>query len=185
MRALVAGLLGLSLVTAAFAADKGDQPMSALAFKMKDIDGKDVDLSQYKGKVVLFVNVASQCGYTKQYTGMEAIYEKYKDKGFVLIGVPANNFGKQEPGNDKEIKEFCSSKFKVTFPMMSKVSVKGDDITPLYQYLTTHAPEKGAVSWNFEKFLINKKGEIVGRYKSKIEPDSKELTEAIDTELAK
>lgn len=159
--------------------------MSALAFKMKDIDGKDVDLSQYKGKVLMFVNVASQCGYTKQYTGMEAIYEKYKDKGFVLIGVPANNFGKQEPGNEKEIKEFCSTKYKVTFPMMSKVSVKGDDITPLYQYLTTHAPEKGAVSWNFEKFLVNKKGEIVGRYKSKVEPESKELTETIEAELAK
>ena len=176
---LLAGLTGLAI-----AGEKEDKKMSALAFKLKDIDGKEVDLAEkYKGKVVLFVNVASKCGYTKQYTGMEALYEKYKDKGFVLIGVPANNFGGQEPGTEAEIKEFCSTKYHVTFPMMAKVSVKGSDITPLYKHLTTTAKETGDVAWNFEKFLVNKKGEVVGKFKSGIAPESDELIEAITAEL--
>ncbi len=177
--------LSIGLMTVAAAKDTGAEPMSALAFKMKDIDGKDIDLNKYSGKVVLFVNVASKCGYTKQYTGMETLYKKYKDKGFVLIGVPANNFGSQEPGSDADIKEFCSTKYNVSFPMLSKVSVKGDDITPLYKHLTTNASEKGAVTWNFEKFLINKKGEIVGRYKSKVTPEDEGLQKDIEAALAK
>lgn len=175
----------VGLVSVAYADDKGDKPMSALAFKMKDIDGKEADLSRYQGKVVLFVNVASKCGYTKQYTGLESLYNKYKEKGFVIIGVPANNFGGQEPGSDSDIKQFCSTKYTVTFPLMSKVSVKGDDITPLYKHLTTSAPSKGDVVWNFEKFLISKKGEVVGRYKSKVEPEGEELTKAVEAELKK
>jgi len=187
MKLTVLALAALLFASAGAAlADKGDAKVdNALAFKMKDIDGKDVDLAQYKGKVVLFVNVASKCGYTPQYEGLEKLYEKYKAQGFVIIGVPANNFGGQEPGSDADIKQFCSSKYSVTFPMLSKVSVKGDDITPLYKYLTTHAKTTGDVKWNFEKFLVNKQGEIVGRYGSKVTPESKDLTGAIEAELAK
>lgn len=186
MKSTLIVLAGLFVAGAAIAADKGGAKVdSALSFKMKSIDGKDVDLAQYKGKVVLFVNVASKCGYTPQYEGLEALYEKYKDKGLVVIGVPANNFGGQEPGTDAQIKEFCSSKYSVTFPMMSKVSVKGGDITPLYKHLTTHSKVPGDVKWNFEKFLVSKEGGVVGRYGSKVKPDSKDLTGAIEAELAK
>jgi glutathione peroxidase len=181
----VAAVIATLCIGFAQSADTGDKNMTALSFKMKDIDGKEVDLSKYQGKVVMFVNVASQCGFTPQYEALEALYKKDKDKGLVIIGVPANNFGKQEPGSDAEIKEFCSSKFHVTFPMMSKVSVLGDDMTPLYKYLTTHAPEKGDVKWNFEKFVVSKKGEVVARFRRQVKPDSKEITSAIDAELAK
>jgi glutathione peroxidase len=122
---------------------------------MTSIDGKPVPLSSFKGKTVMFVNVASQCGYTPQYAGLQSLYEKYKDRGFVIVGVPANNFGSQEPGTNEEIKTFCTRKYNVTFPMMSKVSVKGDDMTPLYQYLTETG---GDVKWNFTKFLVGKDG---------------------------
>lgn len=138
-------------------------------------------MASYKGKVVLIVNVASQCGFTPQYTGLEALYEKYKDRGLVLVGVPANNFGQQEPGTDAEIKQFCSRKYNVTFPMLSKVSVKGPDITPLYQYLTS--AEGGDVKWNFTKFLIGKDGKVIGRFEPKVTPESPELTAAIEKAL--
>jgi len=157
-----------------------------LEFKMAGIDGKDVDLSKYKGKVVLLVNVASKCGYTKQYTGLQAIYEKYEKQGFVVIGVPANDFGAQEPGTNEEIVKFCSSKYNVTFPMLAKVSVKGKEQTPLYSYLTskeTNPKYAGEIGWNFEKFLISKKGEVVGKFKSGVAPESEELTKAIAAEL--
>ena len=159
-----------------------------LAFKMKGIDGKEVDLASFKGKVVLFVNVASKCGFTSQYEGLQKLYETNKDKGLVVIGVPANEFNKQEPGTDEQIAEFCSSEYRVTFPMMSKVVVKGDNIAPLYAFLTgkdTDPKFAGPIGWNFEKFLVGRDGQVVGRYKSAVKPDSKELTEAIETELAK
>jgi glutathione peroxidase len=162
---------------------------SPLEYKLKDIDGKDYDLSKLKGKVVLFVNVASQCGYTKQYSGMQELYEKYSKDGFVLVGVPANEFGKQEPGTDEEIKAFCTSKYKVTFPMLSKVVVKGEGQIPLYKTLITATPDKNGkvveVGWNFEKFLVSREGKVVGRFKSGVEPMSDELTKAIKTELEK
>jgi glutathione peroxidase len=150
-------------------------------FTLNDIDGKPVPLAEYKGKVVLIVNVASKCGFTPQYTGLEALYEKYKDQGFVIVGVPANNFGSQEPGTNEEIKTFCSRKYNVSFPMMSKVSVKGDDITPLYKYLTT--AKGGDVKWNFTKFLIGKDGEIAGRFESAVKPDDPALTGAVESAL--
>jgi glutathione peroxidase len=150
-------------------------------FTLNDIDGKPVPLAEYKGKVVLIVNVASKCGYTPQYTGLEALYEKYKDQGFVIVGVPANNFGAQEPGTNEEIKTFCTRKYNVSFPMMSKVSVKGDDITPLYKYLTE--TKGGDVKWNFTKFLIGKDGQIAGRFESAVKPDAPELTSAVETAL--
>jgi len=150
-------------------------------FTMNSIDGKSTPLKSLEGKVVLVVNVASQCGYTPQYTGLENLYRKYKDQGFVIVGVPANNFGGQEPGTDEEIKQFCSRKYNVTFPMMSKVSVKGGDITPLYQYLT--AAKGGDVKWNFTKFLVGKDGKVIERFESKVTPDSPELTAAVEKAL--
>lgn len=150
-------------------------------FTMNTIDGKPVALSQFKGKVVMFVNVASKCGYTPQYTGLEALYEKFKDQGFVIVGVPANNFGQQEPGTDSEIKQFCSRTYNVTFPMMSKVSVKGTDINPLYAYLTR--TKGGDVKWNFTKFLVGKDGQILERFEPAVKPDSAEMTSAIEKAL--
>jgi glutathione peroxidase len=163
------------------------QPAGPLDFKVQDIDGKDVDLSQYKGKVVLVVNVASKCGYTPQYAGLQKLYEGYKDKGFVVLGFPADNFKHQEPGTNLEIKEFCTSKYNVSFPMMSKISVKGEDKHPLYKALTEApaSPFPGEVSWNFNKFLIGKDGKLVARYDSKVKPDDAKLTGEIDAELAK
>ena len=160
--------------------------MTPLAFKMTGLDGKEVDLAQYKGKVVLFVNVASRCGYTKQYTGLQALYEKYQKDGLVVIGVPANEFGGQEPGTNEDIAKFCASKYSVTFPMLGKVVVKGDGIAPLYAFLTDKATNPkfaGEIGWNFEKFLVGKTGEVVARYKSKVEPDAAELVTAIEAEL--
>ena len=187
MRCFVAVVALVAAVTPLMAADKKeDKKMSALDFKMTGLDGKEVDLSKYKGKVVLFVNVASNCGYTKQYTGLQSLYEKYEKEGLVIIGVPANDFGSQEPGTDEDIAKFCSSKYSVTFPMLSKVSVKGKEITPLYKYLTgkeTNEKFEGEVKWNFEKFLVNKKGETIGRYKSSVAPDAEELVKAVKAAL--
>jgi glutathione peroxidase len=151
-------------------------------FTLPNIDGKSMPLADFKGKVVLVVNVASQCGFTPQYTALEATYEKYKAQGFVIVGFPANNFGAQEPGTNEEIKTFCSRKYSVTFPLYSKVSVKGDDQTPLYQYLTKDTPAgiNGDIKWNFTKFLVDRKGTVVQRFESKITPDSPEVTSAIE-----
>ncbi len=161
--------------------------MSAVAassiheFTLKTIDGQPAPLKQFQGKVVLVVNVASRCGYTPQYEGLEKLYRKYKDRGFVVIGVPANNFGGQEPGTDAEIKEFCTRNYGVTFPMMSKVSVKGADMTPLYQYLTSAAG--GDVKWNFTKFLVGKDGKVIARFEPGVKPESAELAAAIEKAL--
>jgi glutathione peroxidase len=160
---------------------------SVFDFKMKDIDGKDVKLKKYKGNVLLVVNTASKCGYTPQYESLQATYEKYKDKDFYVLGFPANNFGGQEPGTEKEIKEFCTSKYKVTFPMFAKISVKGADQDPLYAYLTSKETDPefaGDITWNFNKFLIDRKGKIVARFTSKQKPDSPEVIEAIEKYIA-
>ena len=154
---------------------------SIYEFTMNDIDGKPMPLSSLKGKVVLFVNVASKCGYTPQYEGLEALYKKYKDKDFVIVGVPANNFGSQEPGSNEEIKEFCSRKYSVTFPMLAKVSVNGSDTTPLYQYFT--ASKGGDVKWNFTKFLVGKDGQVASRFEPAVAPQSPELAAAIENAL--
>ena len=149
-------------------------------FTMKTIEGKDKSLADYKGKVVMVVNTASFCGNTPQYKQLEDIYKKYKDKGFVIIGFPANNFGKQEPGNDSDIKTFCEKNYGVTFDMFSKISVKGDDIHPLYKYLTTESGFNGDIDWNFVKFLVDKNGNVVARFKVKMKPDEKEIIAKID-----
>lgn len=159
----------------------GSENQSVHNFTVKDIDGKDIKLNRYKGKVVLIVNVASKCGYTRQYGDLQKLYDQYKGKGLVILGFPANNFGGQEPGSNEEIKLFCSEKYDVTFPMFSKVSVKGSDIHPLFKTLI-NAPNKdftGDINWNFEKFLIDKNGNLVHRFRSKTEPLSADMINAI------
>ncbi|HEY9113517.1 MAG TPA: glutathione peroxidase [Bacteroidales bacterium] len=151
-------------------------------FKVKDIDGNEFSFEKLKGKKVLIVNVASKCGYTPQYEGLEELYLQYKDKDFVIIGFPANNFGKQEPGTNEEIKEFCTLNYGVTFPMMSKISVKGDDIDPVYKWLTTkelNGVSDSEVKWNFQKYLINRDGSLDKVLYSKTKPDDKEITDWI------
>jgi glutathione peroxidase len=178
---LLAFVAALSLALAAYGEEKATTQPSPLDNTVKDIDGKDVNLADYKGKVVLIVNVASKCGFTPQYKGLETLYNKYKDQGFVILGFPANNFKGQEPGTNEEIKQFCTSKYDVTFPMMSKISVKGDDQHPLYKTLTS---EKGDVTWNFNKFLIGKDGKIIEHFDSKVKPDDAKLTGAVEKALA-
>lgn len=159
---------------------------SVLDFNLNSIDGQPAPLSQYKGKVVMIVNVASFCGYTPQYAALEAVYEKYKDKGFVILGFPANNFGAQEPGTNEEIKTFCSRKYNVTFPMYSKISVAGADKAPLYQFLTdkqANPATGGEIKWNFTKFLIGKDGKVMQRFESAVKPDSADVTSAIEKAL--
>ncbi|MFY9555818.1 MAG: glutathione peroxidase [Blastocatellia bacterium] len=155
-------------------------------FSLKDIDHKEVSLSQYRGKVVMIVNVASRCGFTPQYEGLQKVYLKYKDRGLVILGFPANNFGFQEPGSDEEIKTFCSSKYSVTFPIFSKISVKGDDIHPLYKLLTSKEtnPEFGGdIRWNFSKFLVDKNGKVVARFDPAVKPESDQVAQAIEKAL--
>jgi len=155
-------------------------------FTMKALDGKQVALASFTGKVMLVVNVASQCGYTYQYEGLQALYVKYKDRGLVLAGFPANNFGQQEPGTDEEIGAFCRSKFGVTFPMFSKISVKGADKAPLYQFLTdpkANPQTGGEIQWNFTKFLIDRNGKVLRRFEPEVEPESKEIQAAIEAAL--
>src|ERR1700761_5679575 len=164
------------------------QQKSIYNFNLKSIDNEPVSLESYKGKVVLLVNVASQCGYTPQYKGLEAVYEKYKDKGLVIVGIPANNFAQQEPGTNEEIKKFCSNKYNVSFPMMAKVSVLGDDKTPLYQFLTDKSANPtiaGDIKWNFTKFLFDRNGNPVARFEPATKPDSPEVTAAIESTLSK
>lgn len=154
-------------------------------FTPNSIDGQPAPLASYKGKVVLLVNVASRCGYTPQYTALEAVYEKYKDRGLVIVGFPANNFGAQEPGTNEEIKTFCTRKYSVTFPMYAKISVKGADQAPLYSYLTkqTGPGIAGEIKWNFTKFLVDKNGNVVQRFEPEVTPDSKEVIAAIEKQL--
>jgi glutathione peroxidase len=160
---------------------------SPLDFTVKTIDGQEKKLSEYKGKVVLLVNVASKCGLTPQYTALESTYEKYKEQGFVIIGFPANNFGSQEPGTNEEIKQFCTSKYNVTFPMMSKISVKGDDKHPLYKFLTEGKAGQefaGDIEWNFAKFLVDRNGNVIARFGSRTTPDSPQVSGAVEKALA-
>jgi glutathione peroxidase len=176
---LVAGVVCAVALTAH--ADAG----SPLSGEVKKIDGSAVDLAKYKGKVVLIVNVASQCGLTGQYAGLQKLYDTYKDKDFVILGFPANDFGAQEPGSDDEIKSFCSTKYGVTFDMFSKITVKGPEKAALYKVLTESSNPSGEVTWNFEKFLIGRDGKIAGRFKPRTSPDAAELVSAIEAEITK
>ncbi len=191
------GILGILLIgtfTAAYALGFIFNPSPKLPpkeksmyeFTMKDIDGKEVKLDQYKGKTVLVVNTASKCGLTPQYEALQAVFDKYKDKNFVILGFPANNFMGQEPGTETEIKEFCSLKYKVTFPMFAKISVGGKDQHPFYTLLTNAESNpgfSGDITWNFEKFLISKDGKTLNRFSPKTKPDAPEVIEAIEKAL--
>lgn len=168
---------------------KGDErkmPDNINGVIVKDINGNEINLSDYNGKVLLIVNVASECGYTKQYKGLQEIYSKYNDKGFEILAFPCNDFGGQEPGTNEEIKEFCSVNFGVNFTLFDKIKVLGEDKEPLYEILINNPnTENGDIKWNFEKFLIAKDGTIVNRFRSKIEPESEELLSALEAELLK
>lgn len=154
-------------------------------FELNNIDGEKISLNKFKGNVILIVNTASECGYTPQYEGLQALYDNYKDKGLVVLGFPANNFGGQEPGTNKQIKKFCTVNYGVNFPMFSKISVKGNDMHPLFRYLTEQDnPDfKGDINWNFEKFLVDKKGNLIRRFRSPVKPQSDEIIKAIDQAL--
>lgn len=158
---------------------------SVYEYELKTIDGENISLEEYKGDVLLIVNTASECGNTPQYEGLQQMYEKYEERGFKVLGFPANNFGGQEPGSEEEIKEFCELNYGVTFPLFSKVSVKGDDIVPLFEFLTSQDnPDfTGEIGWNFEKFLVDRNGNLVRRFKTSVEPESEELIEALETYL--
>jgi len=179
-------LLAAAAISGAYmspTAAKEKPAAGVLGFTMKTIDGADLPLSKYRGKVLLIVNVASQCGFTPQYKDLEALYLKYKDEGFMILGFPANNFGAQEPGTDQEIKSFCSTTYGVTFDMFSKISVKGDDQHPLYKLITSDSTYGGDVKWNFQKYLVDRNGRLAGKYLSRVTPLSDELTSAIEKAL--
>jgi glutathione peroxidase len=183
---LVTSLASGGIVAVAGVKGGGKVP-AVLNFKMKAIDGKEVDLGKYQGQVILFVNVASECGFTPQYEPLQALYAKHSKEGLVIIGVPCNQFGKQEPGTNKEIAEFCTKEYGVTFPIMEKVDVNGKTACPLYQFLTgkeTNPKFAGAIQWNFEKFLVNRKGEVVARFASDADPEGPEFQKKIRDELA-
>lgn len=183
---MVASLVMASPVMANGKSGKTDKVKSVYDFSLKDINGKDVKLKNYRGKVVMLVNVASKCGLTPQYEGLQKIYTKYQGQGFVILGIPANNFGGQEPGTNEEIKTFCSLKYNVTFPMFSKISVKGDDIDPLYKFLTdkqTNPEFGGDIAWNFNKFLVDRNGKIIARFSPKETPDSEKVIQTLEAAL--
>ena len=193
MRSTLPTLLSLILAAApACAQEDTVQPTEpgaqVLDHKVKDINGKEVDLAQYRGKVVMLVNVASKCGLTPQYQQLVALYHQYKDQGFVVLGFPANNFMGQEPGTEAEIKEFCSTTYKVDFPLFSKISVKGDDIHPLYAELTSEEQNPGfggEIGWNFAKFLVDREGRVVARFDPRTKPDAEHVVSAVEAQLAK
>ncbi len=178
-------MMAAALTSSAAAAD------SVHNFKMKSLGGEEVDFAQYKGKVLLIVNTASQCGLTPQYEQLQAMHEAYGDKGLVILGFPCNQFGKQEPGSADEISEFCTKNYGVKFAMFSKIEVNGDDEAPLYSYLKAEAPLPGKdsgtennIRWNFEKFVVGKDGQVAGRFAPRTKPDAQEVTVLIDQELA-
>ena len=191
--ALTLCLFSAALLAGAFVSaedKKGDKKSDVpplLKHEMKSLTGKKVDLAKYKGKVLLIVNVASACGATGQYKPLEALHEQYNDKGLAVLGFPCNQFGEQEPGSDAEVAAFCQKNYGVKFDMFSKVDVKGDKAAPLFKELTSKEPveEERAVKWNFEKFLVSKKGEVVARFRTDVQPDDAEVVKAIEAELAK
>ncbi len=175
MKTILSFLLMVAMVTS----ENGE---TVYDFKLNLIDGKEVEMSEFKGKVLLIVNTASKCGFTHQYDGLQAIHEKYKDRGFTVLGFPANNFGGQEPGTNEEIQEFCRVNFGVNFPLFSRISVKGEEIHPMFDYLVNMENEDftGEIGWNFEKFLVDRNGNLLRRFKSSVKPESKDITRAIE-----
>jgi len=164
--------------------EAGNVPRTVLDFTMKNIDGKPVPLSSYKGSVVMIVNTASECGYTPQYETLQKLYDTYKDKGFRILAFPANNFGAQEPGSNADIKTFCSTKFHTTFDLFGKISVKGDDQHPLYRYITKESPLSGEIKWNFQKYLVDRNGNIKSKFLSAVDPMSKDVRMQVEKLLS-
>lgn len=162
---------------------KTDLNKNIYDLKVRTMDGEEKNLSDYKGKVLLIVNVASRCGYTPQYEGLEALYLKYKAKGFEVLAFPCNDFGGQEPGTNDEIRTFCESKYNITFPLFDKIKVLDEDKSSLFARLTENSEPSGDIEWNFEKFIIDKSGNIASRFRSKTKPESDEVTNAIETLL--
>jgi glutathione peroxidase len=178
--------LGLALLLCIAGGSMSAAGRSIYDFTLKSIDGTPVSLSEYHGKVVMLVNVASKCGFTPQYAGLEKLYEMYKNQGLVIVGIPANNFASQEPGTNEEIKKFCTNKYNVTFPMMAKVSVAGDDKTPLYVFLTGKSTDPklgGEIKWNFTKFLFDRNGNPVARFEPDVTPESPQVITAVESAL--
>lgn len=177
--------LFLFIYSSAFSAGakKPMEPKNIYDISVNDIKGNATTLQSYKGKTLLIVNTASECGYTPQYKGLQELQNHYSAKGFTVLGFPSNDFGAQEPGSAEEIQQFCERKYKVTFPLFEKNPVSGNRIQPLYAYLIKNGPSQSAVEWNFTKFLVNKEGKIVGRYKSGVAPESEELKKAIEAQL--
>ena len=183
LAAMVCVMLAGGLTTSA-----QEKPSSVLDFTVTDIDGKPVPLSKYKGKVLLVVNTASKCGLTPQYAGLQKLHEQNRDKGLAILAFPANEFNKQEPGSNEQIKEFCTGTYNVSFDLFSKLIVKGEGQAPLYQFLTskeTNGDLSGEIKWNFTKFLVSREGKVVARFEPKVKPDDAQVVEAIEKELAK
>jgi len=186
--AIVIGLTFLTQATLSAAETKSKDVPPVLQFKTKSLEGKDVDLSKYHGKVLLIVNTASRCGFTPQYKALEALHEKYGKEGLAVIGFPCNQFLRQEPGTPQQIRDFCTSKYNVQFDLFEKIDVKGKKQAPIYKYLTSAEAtpsDPGDVKWNFEKFLVSRDGKVVARYRSRVDPGSPEVTQAIEAELKK
>jgi len=189
MKARVMAAMALAAfgIASGVSAEDEEGTVQVTKYTMKDIDGREVDLGRYQGKVLLLVNVASKCGLTPQYTQLVQIHQKYRDLGFEVLGFPANNFMGQEPGTNEEIKTFCSTRFGVEFPIFSKISVKGDDIDPLYAELTSteaNGELGGEIKWNFTKFLVGKDGRVIDRFEPQVKPDAPEVTSAIEAAIA-
>jgi glutathione peroxidase len=188
-RLLFAFTLGLGIIAAKDPVMSADaKPADALGFEMPALSGEKVNLADYKGKVVLLVNVASECGATPQYKELQALYSKYKDAGLVVLGFPCNQFGGQEPGSAQQIREFCTREYSITFPLFAKIDVNGPDAAPLYKHLTSKETDPkfaGKIRWNFEKFLIGRDGQIVSRFATSVEPSDPQVVGAIEAELAK
>jgi glutathione peroxidase len=186
---LAVGILSLAAVVYLAIRSSGSKhpptgAASPLEFTLTANDGTPHPLSQYRGKVVMLVNTASRCGFTKQYSGLQQLWQTYGGQGLVIIGIPSNDFMGQDPGSDGEIRDFCSRSFGVTFPLMSKAIVKGKDQIPLYRYLTAESPKPGGISWNFAKFLIGRDGQVINRFAPTTSPDSKDMVAAIEAALA-
>jgi len=183
MQALLS--LALAFCVVALSVEAADAPATIYSVPLKNIDGQVTSLKPYQGKVLLIVNVASKCGYTPQYSALQALYQKYEDKGLVVLGFPCNQFAGQEPGSDADIKQFCSSKYNVTFPLFDKIDVNGADQSPLYTILTGKtSPASGPIAWNFTKFLISRDGRILKRFEPRVKPDSAEVTQTVEAALA-
>lgn len=182
---LVVGLFGVSRVQAE---DSAKEAGSVLDFTVKNIQGKEVDLKDYKGNVLLIVNVASECGLTPQYDGLEKLHAKYKDQGFRILAFPCNDFGGQEPGTEEQISTFCKTEYGVTFDLFSKIKVKGDEKAPLYDYLTsekTNGDHAGEIQWNFQKYLVDREGNVIAKFDPKVKPDDEGLVAKLEAALAK